>query len=210
MTTVAQIFNSISNLNVRKSHVSSIGSFVTEVSKEVTDNKIEKVKSYLPEGTLAAKIVASNVNFTEKQLWVIAYELLKTDYKNELEQTKKEFAVTYHFGITKEKKSKKSNTVHISLVKPQTVVEEVKVEEVKVEEVKVEEVKKTVRKKAMKTTIKNFSFELVSRGKYKVTFMSFVTGKTWSTITNDIEFLDQCKDEQKVKDLNSLKRMCKN
>lgn len=49
-------------------------------------------------------------------------------------------------------------------------------------------------------------------GHYRVTYTSPVTGKHWTTITNNMPLIDLTKnaDEPKVKDLDELKRICKN
>lgn len=78
MATVKQIFDYIQGMNPSTSTVSSIGTFVTELSQQVADNIVREVIENLPEGTLAYKIATSTTGrFSEKQLWVIAYELEK-------------------------------------------------------------------------------------------------------------------------------------
>ena len=52
----------------------------------------------------------------------------------------------------------------------------------------------------MKTTIYDFDFEIAGHGYYKVTYTSPVTGKQWTTKNAE---------EQKRKDLEELKRICK-
>lgn len=65
----------------------------------------------------------------------------------------------------------------------------------------------------MKTKIKrsDFSFLPYGYGHYRVTYTSSVTGKSWTTVTNDMPLIDATKnaDEPKQVDLNRLKRMCK-
>lgn len=58
----------------------------------------------------------------------------------------------------------------------------------------------------------DFNFTPVSYGRYKVTYTSPVTGRSWSTTTTDIELIDRTKntDNPKVKDLEFLKWFCKN
>ena len=63
-----------------------------------------------------------------------------------------------------------------------------------------------------KITISDFQFKLVGYGLYKVTYTSPVTWKQWTSKTNDMELIDatKCADEPKRKDLEALKRVCKN
>ncbi len=63
-----------------------------------------------------------------------------------------------------------------------------------------------------KTTISNFRFEFAGYGHYKVIYTSPVTGKQWTATTNDMPLIDATKnaDEPKRRDLETLKRVCKN
>lgn len=63
-----------------------------------------------------------------------------------------------------------------------------------------------------KITIYDFSFIPSGYGHYKVIYTSPVTGKQWTVITNDMTLIDATKnaDEPKKKDLERLKRLCKN
>ena len=76
-----EIFNSINFINPTKNHVSSVGSYVSDARLEAIATKVNEIKSYLPEGSLALNILTSQSTFTDKQLWVIAYALVKTDYR---------------------------------------------------------------------------------------------------------------------------------
>ena len=61
-------------------------------------------------------------------------------------------------------------------------------------------------------TISDFKFELNGYGSYKVTYTSPNTGKSWSTIINDMTLIDStmnADEEPKVSDLERLKRICK-
>lgn len=66
--------------------------------------------------------------------------------------------------------------------------------------------------KTIKTTINDFSFSFQGKGAYKVTYTSPVTGKTWTTRTTNMPLIDDTKnaDTPKVRDLEQLKRICKN
>ena len=70
-------------------------------------------------------------------------------------------------------------------------------------------IKKDMRKK---TTISDFRFEVAGYGHYKVTYTSPVTWKQWTAKTNDMPLIDATKnaDEPKRRDLETLKRVCKN
>lgn len=76
-----KVFNSINFINPTKNHVSSVGSYVSEARLDAIATKVSEIKSYLPEGSLALNILTSQRTFTDKQLWVIAYALVKTSYR---------------------------------------------------------------------------------------------------------------------------------
>lgn len=61
-------------------------------------------------------------------------------------------------------------------------------------------------------SIFDFSFMPAGFGHYKVTCTSPVTFKKWTCVTPDMMLIDTTKnaDSPKVKDLNELKRICKN
>lgn len=61
------------------------------------------------------------------------------------------------------------------------------------------------------TELTDFRFEFAGYGHYKVTYTSPTTGKQWSTTTNDMPLIDATYHEEypKRKDLESLKRLCK-
>jgi hypothetical protein len=76
-----EVFNSINFINPTKNNVSSVGSYVSEARLDAIVTKVNEIKSYLAEGSLAYNILTSQSTFTDKQLWVIAYALVKTDYR---------------------------------------------------------------------------------------------------------------------------------
>ena len=78
---VKEVFNSINFINPTKNHVSSVGSYVSEARLDAIATKVSEIKSYLTEGSLAYNILTSQSTFTDKHLWVIAYALVKTDYR---------------------------------------------------------------------------------------------------------------------------------
>jgi hypothetical protein len=61
-------------------------------------------------------------------------------------------------------------------------------------------------------SISDFGFIFLGRGAYNVTYTSPITYKTWTTRVTDMEYIDLTKnaEEPKVKDLERLKRKCKN
>lgn len=63
-----------------------------------------------------------------------------------------------------------------------------------------------------KISITDFSFMTSGYGHYKVTYTSPNTLKMWTTVTNDMPLIDATKnaEEPKRKDLEQLKRVCKN
>ena len=83
--TAKQIFSEIQTLNPIVSTVSSLGSFVTEFNQSVSDMVARDLMVFIPENTLAYKIISTSTRFTDKQLWVIAFELEKNEnYATEL------------------------------------------------------------------------------------------------------------------------------
>ena len=89
--TVKQAFANIQSLNPSTSTVSSLGTFVSSQSQQLSDNKRREIMGYLPKDSLAYKICISADKFSEKQLWCIAYELIKNkEYQRDLAASIKE------------------------------------------------------------------------------------------------------------------------
>lgn len=61
-------------------------------------------------------------------------------------------------------------------------------------------------------SISDFVFEFAGYGHYKVTYTSPVTGERWSRTISDMTIIDATRnsDEPNAKDLERLKRICKN
>jgi hypothetical protein len=76
---VKTIFNKIQGLNPKKSIISSMGEFISPVEQQISDIMVQEIIELLPEGSLALKIAKNATFFTEKQLWVIAFELAKNE-----------------------------------------------------------------------------------------------------------------------------------
>lgn len=77
--TIKDIYNQVTYINPSVSTISSIGSFVEEINRQVANSFRGKLMAYLPTSSLAYKIISENLKdfFTDKQMWVIAYELQK-------------------------------------------------------------------------------------------------------------------------------------
>lgn len=85
--TAKQAFADIQSLNPSTSTISSLGTFITSQNQQLADAKADEIMGYLPKESLAYKIVSSSSSFTDKQLWVIAYELIKNKkYQRDLSQ----------------------------------------------------------------------------------------------------------------------------
>ena len=77
--TVKQIFLNIQGLNPTTSTISSLGTFVTNQAEQVSDMVYREVLNNIPENTVAYKILTGSNRYSDKQLWAIAYELLKNE-----------------------------------------------------------------------------------------------------------------------------------
>lgn len=73
------IFNKIKYLNPELSTISSLGDFISESDRLAQEATRKEVIANISENSLAYKIVTSSSKFSDKQLWVIAYELLKNE-----------------------------------------------------------------------------------------------------------------------------------
>lgn len=89
MATLKQIFSQVSMMNPTISTVSSIGSFIDPNNQQTADFVTSEIMGYLPHESLAWKIITGTTGrFSEKQLWVIAYELQKNaEYCANLDNT---------------------------------------------------------------------------------------------------------------------------
>ena len=63
-----------------------------------------------------------------------------------------------------------------------------------------------------KTQLSDFNYQFSGYGHYRVSYTSQPNGKQWSTVITDMTLIDDTKnpDDQKRKDLEALKRLCKN
>ena len=78
-----QIFTYIQGMNATTSTISSMGSFVSENNRQVAASVVVDVVNHLAKGSLAHKIATSTDRFTDKQLWVIAFELVNNEAYSE-------------------------------------------------------------------------------------------------------------------------------
>jgi hypothetical protein len=94
MATLKEIFQDVSMMNPTVNYMSSIGEYVDSNAQQLADYVIREIVGYLPEDSLAMKIIRSTRGrFTDKQLWVVAYELQKNDeYCAQLDKTNAEIA----------------------------------------------------------------------------------------------------------------------
>ena len=78
--TVKYIYNSISSLNPTVNTISSLGNYVSNLEQQIADNTAAELMNILPQSSLAYKIVKDYMRpLSEKQMWVIAYELMKIE-----------------------------------------------------------------------------------------------------------------------------------
>ena len=76
---VKDIYNRIENLNPELTTISSLGSFVSDIDRMVQESIYNEVLNNIPTASLAYTILTGSDKYSSKQLWVIAYELLKNE-----------------------------------------------------------------------------------------------------------------------------------
>lgn len=120
---VKTIFSRIQRVNPRVSIVSSLGSFVTGENRTLMENFRNKIETYIGNDTLAYKILRSGRDFlTEKQIWVIAYELQKnaqfcTEMANEIAKEEAERREDEEYRKSKLKANKAASQVVLDTIK---------------------------------------------------------------------------------------------
>lgn len=96
---INDIFKSLGNISNNTNNISSIGEYVSNINIQSAQNEINKIANYLNKSSLAYKIIKHEKNFSfnkgfsfsDKQKWVIAYELEKNPkYKQEVAKIIKE------------------------------------------------------------------------------------------------------------------------
>ena len=86
MKTIEKIFNQVALLNAETT-ISSLGRQATAMDQQLADNVYNEILKNIPQCSLAAKILTGTTRYSEKQLWVIAYELMKNEsYVAEVEK----------------------------------------------------------------------------------------------------------------------------
>lgn len=77
--TIKDIYNQVTYINPSVSTISSIGDYIEESNRQAAAYSRRELIQYVSKDTLAFKILTENLKdfFTEKQMWVIAYELQK-------------------------------------------------------------------------------------------------------------------------------------
>ncbi len=76
---VKDIYNRIENLNPELTTISSLGSFVSDTDRMVQESIYNEVLNNIPADSLAYTILTENNKYSRKQIWVIAYELVKNE-----------------------------------------------------------------------------------------------------------------------------------
>lgn len=91
--TPKDVFNYICGLNPKTHTSSSLGNYSSSMDNQIADMYFKEVADYLPQDSLAHKILFSSKTYTEKQLWVITYELIKNkDFVAKMEERNAERA----------------------------------------------------------------------------------------------------------------------
>ena len=87
---VRDIFDDLKGINPNTSQVSSMGSIVTPLQRQMADEKRNEIVNNLDKNSLAYKIMQqAGDKLSDKQIGVVAYELNKNnEYKNKLGQSK--------------------------------------------------------------------------------------------------------------------------
>ena len=75
--TAKDVYNYIGGLNPATHTSSSMGKYSSSMDNQIADMFFKEVSDYLPQDSLARKILFGSKTYSEKQLWVIAYELMK-------------------------------------------------------------------------------------------------------------------------------------
>lgn len=77
-TTVKDAFSYLAMLTPKENTSSSMGKYVSSLDQQMADKVFKEVADFIPDDTLAHKILFGNKTYTDKQRWVIAYELMKS------------------------------------------------------------------------------------------------------------------------------------
>lgn len=77
--TAKQIFNEIQSLNPKLSTISSLGDYVSASALMVADSIFKSCIENVSKNSLAYTILTNSKQFSEKQIWIIAFELEKNE-----------------------------------------------------------------------------------------------------------------------------------
>lgn len=131
---VSDVFDSIQSISFGTNTISSVGEYKSNTDKQIEQREINRISKYLPENSLAKKIIDSNsshsiragYNFTDKQKWAISYELMKNKefirkemipYKQQKLAESKKANAKYEASRNKIKENKSNSQVHTSKIK---------------------------------------------------------------------------------------------
>lgn len=106
MKPVEIIFDRLQMLNPTTQSISSLGSYVSQSSQMVVDAIRTEVIKNVPAESLAHKIITSADRFSAKQLWVIAFELVKNAEYTESVVSEYEYRVAKVAQKNEESKNK--------------------------------------------------------------------------------------------------------
>lgn len=115
---VGNIFDDIKSLNPGESKISSMGSVVSKQAKQLAESERTKIMKFIPDGTVADKILRTADKLSDKQLWAIAYELLKNeDYVSDLSERNDKLAKEVSYQKEKRSEKRKTRTAEKNRVK---------------------------------------------------------------------------------------------
>lgn len=135
---VKKVFVYLNGLNPTETIISSLGRRISDQNWELAYSLRDNIAKYLPENTLAAKIMAERKMdgfFTDKQIWVIAYELMKNeDFLNELAEWMRPILVKEMKARENERENRKKRAAAIKAWNEKKAAQAAKAEEKKEEE----------------------------------------------------------------------------
>lgn len=135
---VKKVFVYLNGLNPTQTIISSLGRHITDANWELAYSLRDRIANYLPENTLAAKIMSERKMdgfFTDKQIWGIAYELMKNeDFLNELAEWMRPILVKEMKARENERENRKKRATAIKAWKEKKAAQATKAEEKKEEE----------------------------------------------------------------------------
>ena len=186
---VKKIFVYLNGLNPKQTIISSLGRHISDQDWELAYSLRDNIAKYLPENTLAAKIMSERKMdgfFTDKQIWVIAYELMKNeDFLNELAEWMRPILVKEMKAKENEKENRKKRNAAIKAWKEKKAAQAAKANSEKAQEEPEKELNGI--KKGDMVKHKKFGTGMVmevQEGAFKVNFPMFgpkVVAQDWVT-----------------------------